>query len=47
MAAAYRIFPSTTRIVNSLQSIRYAFPSINNITTEIGTEQKNNDLIIK
>lgn len=34
-AAAYRIFPSTTRIVNSLQSIRYALPSIQNIVSEL------------
>lgn len=40
-AAAYRIFPSTNRIVNSLQSIRYALPSINNITNEISKDQKN------
>lgn len=41
-AAAYRIFPSTTRIVNSLQSIRYALPSIQNIVGELESNKNIN-----
>lgn len=39
-AAGYRIFPSTTRIISSLQSIKYALPSIRNIVHELELSKK-------
>lgn len=46
-AAAYRILPSITKILSSLQSLKYNVATVENILSILSDQNKNNDKFIK